>query len=236
MECVICHKTISGSHLIDKWGKAICQSHYPSEVTFCASCEQFTLKNVRTPDGRYFCNKCQSSLISSNASIDFAKDKVIQLLNRQGFYDLRQEDIQIIISTANEIAQYRNQPTNLLVKGLTLSSKIWPSGTSKHIIYILTHQSRIEFAGTLAHEMLHAWLVQNDIYMDNMRTEGFCNLGSWLMLQTIHHPLARHLEKQLFENPDPIYGDGFRMMYKAFQKRGIIDLCKYISIKYKKQN
>ena len=101
---------------------------------------------------------------------------------------------------------------------------------------MLTHQSRIEFAGTLAHEMLHAWQVQNDIYMDSMRTEGFCNLGSWLMLQTINHPLARHLEEQLFENPDPIYGNGFRMMYKAFQKHGIIDLCKYISIKYKKQN
>ena len=50
--------------------------------------------------------------------------------------------------------------------------------------------------------------------------EGMCNLASYYVYHSIDFPLARIYEKQLFDDPDPIYGDGFRAIYDIYKDNG----------------
>ena len=47
-----------------------------------------------------------------------------------------------------------------------------------------------------------------------------CNLASKYVYHSIDFPLARKYEKQLIDDPDPIYGDGFRAIYDIYKDNG----------------
>ena len=78
----------------------------------------------------------------------------------------------------------------------------------------------IEFESVLAHELLHTWLNQNEIKMSTQETEGFCNLGSYLVLSKANTKHASILFRSMIENPDINYGVGFRNMLKDLGKKG----------------
>jgi len=55
-----------------------------------------------------------------------------------------------------------------------------------------------------------------------MVEEGFCEVLNALALQTRSDPIARWQSFLMPANPDPIYGDGFRLMWKAAQEAGSV--------------
>jgi hypothetical protein len=145
------------------------------------------------------------------------------------------EDITIEIVTAQRLAEIRKSPVNMGNKGITLSKTTISTGLLSgksqkftHTIYILTHLTKVEFAGTLAHEMLHAWLVQNGVKMSPKMTEGLCNMGTYLMYNSLASSLTKVLLKSIQESPDPIYGDGFREVFALFEEWGWAELIKKV--------
>ena len=239
MDCYICEKTITGKYYVDGWDHKICESHLNNEAVFCSSCKGFTKKEHILPDGRILCYACMSIAIKPNDSIELIKKSVINALNKVGFDDLRMEDISIETTSAQKMADIRQSPVNLQNKGLTLSKTTSSisfgffngKGTSrkfKHTIYMLTHLTKIEFAGTLAHEMLHAWQVQNGIQMSPKMTERLCNMGTYLMYNTLSNSLTKRLLNGLHESTDPIYGDGFREVHAHFQEWGWSELIRNV--------
>jgi len=162
---------------------------------------------------------------------------VVNSLNRVGFDDLRIEDITVEISTAQKMSEITKMPPNTNNKGFVRSQTaggIFGGKSFNHSIFILTHLNKIEFAGALAHEMLHAWQVQNGISMSPPKTEGFCNLGAALIWNNQSFTLSKIYAKNLNESPDPIYGDGFREMYALQQELGWEELI--AKVKNKKIN
>lgn len=94
-----------------------------------------------------------------------------------------------------------------------------------HKIYMLSDQPRLEFLGTLAHELLHVWQNEHDIKLLSMKCEGLCNMGSYLVYLTDKSPIADLYIKDLKESRDAIYGDGFRYVFARYDDygwRGII--------------
>ena len=96
-------------------------------------------------------------------------------------------------------------------------------------IYVMSHLNKIQFAQILAHEYLHAWQLQNNIweyneYENNHKAkcicEGFAQMGSYLVLSTIEHPLAKELLEQLFRDDDEVYGKSFQNIFKRFKEIG----------------
>jgi len=225
-ECYICKKPISGRYYVDVFDHKMCEHHHNNDVVHCSSCTGFTTKENPLSDGRYLCSICMGLTLKPGDSIEPVTATVIKALNKAGFDDLRQEDITIKVVSAQKLAEIARFPSiNLNNKGITLSSvslKGIFGGQKKfnHEIFMLEYLNKIEFAGALAHEMLHAWQLQNEISMSPKYTEGLCNMGAYLMWNTLGSSLTRIYLKNLHESPDPIYGDGFREIYTMYEAWG----------------
>ena len=235
MKCLVCAKRMVGKYYVDTWGHAICEVHLNNDIVHCHSCNSFTTKEIALPDGRILCVVCNNHVVKNGDTIDFLVSNVVNALSKVGFDDLRQGDITIEIVTPERMAQLRQGATNLQNKGLVQSKVMQTysvfSGKKhkfKHVIYILTHLTKNEFSGVLAHEMLHAWQVQNEIHMPAKDTEGLCNLGSYLMYIALAGSINKMHIKQLESNPDSIYGDGFCEMFARLEDFGWSELIKRI--------
>lgn len=79
-----------------------------------------------------------------------------------------------------------------------------------HRIYLFDYLPKIQFAGVLAHEMLHVWQNERSISLSSKYTEGFCNVGSYVVYSSINTELSRCLIKRMEDNPDSVYWDGAR--------------------------
>jgi len=74
----------------------------------------------------------------------------------------------------------------------------------------------------LAHELGHVWLfIERIDDLPEDLEEGLCNLFAYLLHQEQTSPEARHCMQLLDENPDPIYGDGFRRARAIYEQRGL---------------
>ena len=79
---------------------------------------------------------------------------------------------------------------------------------------------RIEFEAVLAHELLHVWLYQNQITLSLTSTEGFCNLGSYLIYKNDNtHFSSIHIQA-MNTSKDIVYGKGYREMKIQLEKLG----------------
>jgi len=232
MICSICSKPLIGNYLVDIWDNKMCEVHFNKDAVHCDSCTAFTRKEHLLPDGRVLCKSCFDIAVKSGDSIEKIKTFVIKSLYQVGFSDLRIDDIcSIEIVTAQRLAEFRKEQIDVQTKGFTYSTVITSTSFGvfgiknttqefKHNIYILTHLTKTEFAGTLAHELLHAWLFQNGIKMSSKMTEGFCNMGTYLMYSSMPDEFSKMYLKSLHEDTDTIYGDGFREMFEDFERLG----------------
>lgn len=233
MECQICQCEIIGRYYLDYWKNAVCAKHYEKgETVFCSSCSSIIRKDSQSSllDGRYLCPICRAQVISHPEQIANIKKLVLSRLMDEGvtFQDRKLDGVPIEIVNVNRLAHLRNQPPSLTQKGLTLTrSEISLGGklfgaTPKmsHHIYILDNLIKIEFAANLAHEMMHVWQNENQIKLSPPQCEGLCNLGSWLAYNTIRSIKTPYFLKVLQENPDPVYGDGFRYVYSKYKQIG----------------
>jgi hypothetical protein len=95
------------------------------------------------------------------------------------------------------------------------------------IIVSWSHRIRIQyglpmplFKSVLAHEMLHVWLNENKVKITDKETEGFCNLGFLLVIENEGSAFSKVLQKNLDQDPDEVYGEGFRLMKARLDKLG----------------
>lgn len=90
------------------------------------------------------------------------------------------------------------------------------TANANHQINSLRQLTPSEFGEVLAHEMLHCWMFERNIYPPLELCEGFCELGAFLFMQRINRPNALFRAQCIMNNPDPVYGDGFRMVYQSY--------------------
>jgi len=224
MECYICKKRISGRYYIDAFNRNACEEHLTRDTVQCSSCGGFTKRDNPLADGRWLCRVCVEMALKPGAPVERYVSHVLDVLKRTGFDGLSLSNMTVEIVPAQKLAEfYGSTVVNVQNKGAcrTMTTMSLLGGRQcTHSIYMLTHLNHVEFSGALAHEMLHAWLCQNDVVMSPKRTEGFCNLGADLMWNRISSSLTKIYLKNLHESPDPIYGDGFREMHALCDELG----------------
>lgn len=230
MKCFFCHKEIIGKYFIDQWKHNVCASHLDKkEVTICTSCGAFTTYSP-SHDGRCLCYNCKSTVVSTRSEISASLTYVKNLLISVGFDfgTCYVDDIPIEIVSASKMAEIQNTSISTNNKGVT-ETETQMQGTSKsdmkvightHKIYMLSDQPRIEFLGTLAHELLHVWQNEHGIKLPLMKSEGLCNMGSYLVYSTDKSSIADSDIKNLKESQDTIYGDGFRYVFAKYEVSG----------------
>lgn len=89
-------------------------------------------------------------------------------------------------------------------------------------IRIAAGLSPTHFGRAVAHEVGHAWLTQRGgPQLDPAVEEGLCELFAHAWLKRQRTALADELRRRLRENPDPVYGGGFRIVHAAVVRNGI---------------
>jgi hypothetical protein len=89
-------------------------------------------------------------------------------------------------------------------------------------IEIVRGLTETHFGATVAHEIGHAWLAQRGAPgLPPPLAEGVCELfaGAWLKRRPTGFAAA--LRRSALENPDPVYGAGYRMVRDSVVSHGI---------------
>lgn len=208
-KCIICHKGVNGEYFVDWAGNKACVTH-KNELVQCASCFQYcTSSAIDIGAGQKLCSRCQKNRVKSEDTIKIS-DFIKRLYDNWGLSLVSNWTLKLI--SADEMLQ---KTGNTKTRGLA------ESFDNNYTIYIYRELSRVQFAKTLAHEMLHIYQYQHNIESsDKAKYEGFCNLGSYQILKQINNVEARAAIKNLKESDDPIYGDGFRTMLGFFENGG----------------
>lgn len=116
-----------------------------------------------------------------------------------------------------------NPGTRSLCLGRTLQ-RTWEHTSVTDVlgIEIAGGLTETQFCATVVHEIGHAWLAQRGATgLDLTLEEGVCELfaGAWLKRQRT--PFASTLRRSALENPDPVYGGGYRLVREAVVRHGI---------------
>ena len=218
-KCFYCNSTLILSHYVDIYGNHCCKKHIDSEnsVGYCSECRKLVpIAGNTISDGRIICPDCMKIAVSPKRPFDWMLGQVVERLHKAGFKDLRVDDITIWTATSQEMAAYKKSEVSIFNEGFC---SLQSNGKIK--IFVQSHHTKIHFAGVLAHELIHAWCFKHGLLnIPSQIAEGMCNLASYYVYHSIDFPLARIYEQQLFDDPDPIYGDGFRAIYDIYKDNG----------------
>lgn len=173
-------------------------------------------------DGRFICRDCITGVVKTSQQLEWVKSKVLLILSKNGINDLPLNIPVKIVSTLELSKIQGKSQTNIMQLGLTITEcRINFLGKEmKHHVYIIDGLHKVLFAGTLAHEYLHAWQNEHDIKLPPLYCEGFCNLGAYIMYQNIANELAYSLYTRMRDGHDLIYCEGFRQVKAIFDHEG----------------
>ncbi|MBC7555125.1 MAG: protein DA1 [Taibaiella sp.] len=218
LKCCICHNPINGTYLHDDWGNNACAHH---TIKHCDSCNRITPLPAPV-NGRYYCPGCTATAANSTAAIPAVYKNILAVFTRYGINAPVGVPVHIVDKpTLTTAAKSINTPHLLgLAVTNTHTSGLFGGKTFTHNIYILGGLPALEFEAVLAHELLHTWLNQYGVKMTDPETEGFCNLGSYLVLTIAATKHAQQLMKKIKEDKSPVYGAGFRHMLTEVQCKG----------------
>lgn len=226
--CNLCQQPLTDRYLTDLWGNKGHLHHGNLPTLQCQVCARLisqTTSNggVQFGDGRVVCGICQITAIDDPQQVQQAKTSVLEQLKTVGFTYIPEY---VAVTLAEQhLLQWRMQASpsaNIHGYTKTLDRQVPGLGlVREHSIFVLHGLPRVAFMGVLAHELLHVWLQEHRLnHLSKATTEGFCNLGSALIYQNEGSPLAQVLLQRLWEDPDAVYGVGYRQMRPQLEKLG----------------
>ena len=229
-KCAVCTQPIKTTYIIDKWDNKYHKSH-SKKLPNCESCNRLICKRI-TKGGynigqdRNICNLCEPYAVDSKSRVNKYAREVKNELRAVGFRDLP-KNIPITLISDRKRLKKLSKIKHINLSGYThyeyetLNGKIVDKD---YHIYILSHLHEIEFKAVLAHEFLHVYLFQKDYKLSPEYREGFCNLGSQLIYENNNSKLAKQKIDSMYENPDPVYGMGFKKMNYVLKQNGWAEL------------
>ena len=212
-KCVVCGKNISGMFYTTDRNQKFC-GHHPDPVR-CRHCLMILAKGEGMP-----CNTCQVKGYKNSSDAASSIQKVLTWLETEiGSHSFGTVPVQMD-DGANFLPQ-QGGVTNWRYDGYKLDVEVRMLQFSQvHI-----------FEPTLAHEYGHVLLVADPMNLSFtgglspnrlQEEEGFCEVLRylWVTQASTGH---RDLELQaISENQDPVYGDGFRLMWPRYKAAGSI--------------
>jgi hypothetical protein len=223
--CAVCSLPLDGRFLIDDWGNHAHETHNNKPTPFCNSCNRIISEKTSNGgflynDGRNICGICVLTAITEPDQIKKARTKVLKILSDKGLDNIP-DTLPIRLVDRNTLLKKAKNHSSKNTKGFTSTTIKTMAGMTvsmNHTVYILAGLPGLEFEGVLAHELLHVWLAENRISMQEPFTEGFCNLGVMLVNQSDKSTFSDVIQNHLEQNPDPVYGDGYRLMKKKLDE------------------
>lgn len=173
---------------------------------------------MATRDQRSICGECAADAVDSGRESRRIMVRVADMLKRHAInVELRRVTVTLVDQSA-----LAGSGTTM---GLTRSHWTTRWGKRKFeraTIRVLSHLSEPLFESVVAHELVHVWVAQNfNRNLKPCKEEGACQLASDLVLAENADQRAAYFRKKLMINPDPVYGECFRMAAKLAKDEGV---------------
>lgn len=202
------------------------------EHKYCDSCwSPYNLQKVEEETERYICETCLKHEVNEANMMPILK-RVLVYLEAFGFDDIQMDSITIHIISKAEMQQRYGSAAGLHCGYSTICNEKGRADFHQDI-YILDHYNEIRFAGTLAHELIHAWQLEQNISDFNKydeddsyrkKCEGFANIGAYVVYKQIYKETRSEIAKRYIEQmkvePDEAYGVSFRKIWERCKKVG----------------
>lgn len=241
-KCSVCGNPLTGKYIKDSYGNQYHESH-EREYQHCDNCyrlicTKITNGGVKYNDGRNICNLCFKNSVQNNELFPGFMMKVINSLRDIGL-ELKDRNISIAAVDRKKLKTIAGDSYSVSMRGFSnIQSETVRKGrtqrsTSSYTIYILSGAPREYIESTIAHELMHIWLYQNthNEHASELE-EGSCNFISYLYLKKVNSKIAEEIISQLMNDPDPVYGNGFRKVHKLFGGRYLVELLNFLKAKY----
>jgi len=231
--CTICLNVLKGEYSVDAWNNPF-HTHHENDGIFCNSCSRIISQGITHGgfhyiDGHYLCSLCQISVVEDDSVINAAHISVITQFKEVGIHNIP-DAIPIKLINLGELNERFSGQTHGNLKGFTQKTKHHTSQLY-YTIFMLFGLPRIEFEAVLAHELLHVWLHEKEVELSLASTEGFCNLGSYLIYKNDNTHFSSNHIKAMATSEDIVYGKGFREMKVLLEKLGWEKLIINLSLK-----
>ncbi len=225
LKCSICNKPIIGEYLIDNFGLKY-HKHHEAELKRCDVCNRLisdktTNGGIKYSDGRNICNVCKNKKMTSFWQYELSMNKVISRLNNYGLR-FNKETIKLKVVDLTELQRVSKNRHAKNIKGFSYTNieVLGSKKTFEHTVYVLNGIPPKYAESTIAHELMHVWISVNINHkLTKQFEEGSCNYISYTYLKSDYSDDAENIIKQLQNNPDKIYGDGYRKVYNRFRGR-----------------
>ena len=208
-----------GRYYMDWAGNCVCETHR-SQVQFCVSCGRFCDTHaINVGGGDMLCSVCQRNIITEEQCASMAR-WIKECYRRTPIGHV--EMCRLRSMTPEQLRQRSGRPGVLgLAQGVGRD----------YTVFFYRHISVVAFADILAHELLHIWQYDHNISPDAVHCEGVCNLGSYFILNAIGNAEAKaRIERQL-QSPDPVYGEGLRIMKRYYDHGGWQEAIRELRVK-----
>lgn len=212
----------------------------------CFSCLIPTPSNIRLSGERVLCPVCARTSVASPAQAQTIFNEVRNTM-RFSLGIATRHPIQFSLIdpvTLHRLSGARSEPLveqglfryNVDVERVTkrdyLGRKIGENLYKKNEavwIYVLDHLPRSRMEHVMAHELAHDWMTAfyPGIQEEWIR-EGFAEYIAWRYNQ---YKKRHALNQRIENNPDPVYGEGFRRIRKIVQTRGFSGLKQFLEFK-----
>ena len=204
-----------GKYLVDHWGTKYCLEHQKSYPA-CSFCGRLVPNQLASGSREISCSVCQSSAVETSAEARSLFSHVRQWISNQGLV-YNNLPLSLELCDRRRLAQLLNEHGQTHSRGATISSTYTQDGRVVHAqvngIAVLQGLPAVLFQGVTAHELGHVWLIVHGIQnLPNWGTEGFCEYLSHRYYCHLDTPESRYHAMCIENNPDPIYGEGFRQV------------------------
>jgi hypothetical protein len=204
--CPACGQAMTSRRWVAMTGEQFCDRH--SGQAPCALCAMPSDASGLAID---LCRRCAATSVRTRADIKRELPGMKQQLAVLGIRTVR--PVRVQLAPAEELSRTAG--------GHVLGATLY-RGTNVINIFVLQDLPLLKFGTTVAHEVMHSYMAQNDFGQVPSRVaEGLCQLLAYAWIIRQDGTLATAERRQIAENPDPIYGDGFRQAHEAARRVGV---------------
>lgn len=249
-QCSLCGNRVSSGIIIGEAsdGKFFCPQCAAKPKCFCCDLPGNCSK---LDDGRDICAKCAETAVMDMEHA-FVVINDVRKTMRDHFNLYTKHDIKFKLvdidklgeltseHTGMELGLYHYQETieETLLKGTSIWGKVISKtkGEKKeesHMIYLLYGMSEQKLIEVIAHELGHDWMQEFYPNIKDLKIkEGWAEYAAFLVNESYDQ---EYMNNRINDNPDPVYGDGFRMIRDIVNKEGMNGLESLFDKENKKQ-
>ena len=204
--CPVCHRAMTARRGVALTGEQFCDRHLG-----LASCALCGMPADASGLAISLCRRCAATSVRTQGDVKRELPSIKHQLASLG------------IRTVSPVRVQLASPERLRViagnhaLGVTVSQR-------EEVIDLLVLQDLplLKFGTTVAHEAMHSYMTQNGFgQVPSGIAEGLCQLLAYAWVIRQDGILAIAERRLIEENPDPIYGDGFRQAFQAVRRVGV---------------